>query len=163
MATECPDCGNSFSGYKCGCGYKLPFQRKDVLALSGASQNCTAHGCPMIGSISENTRPPHQWFCRFHWQQPADKWQEITHTLRQSPKEPTDEEKHMAEVKAYLKAHNLDSHDAKRYHVSKLVHDMANRMSAEPNKDWARNLIQRHEDGEFIPDRSLELAQKALR
>jgi len=81
MAIECPECGNQFSGYKCGCGYRVPYQKAEHQESSGPAM-CTAYGCPMLGTISESTRPPHNWFCRFHYNEPSNKWAEITTRVR---------------------------------------------------------------------------------
>ncbi len=80
IATECPDCGSGFYGYKCGCGYKMPYNRME--APIAQQTTCLAHGCPLPGSVSESTRPPHNWLCRFHFGEPAQSWQEITRKVR---------------------------------------------------------------------------------
>lgn len=84
-ASDCPECGNPFHGYKCDCGYKLPYRRKaDGTQETAEPTNCAAFGCPNAGTISENTRPPHHWLCGEHWNQPAGQWQAITQKLREA-------------------------------------------------------------------------------
>lgn len=49
--------------------------------------------------------------------------------------------------------------DEKRAMVQKYVRHVAGKQG---NKDWARAIIQRHEDGEVVPDYSLSMARQAL-
>jgi hypothetical protein len=46
--------------------------------------NCAAHGCPLPGSISPSayTTENSLWFCRFHFGEPAEKWPQITASIR---------------------------------------------------------------------------------
>jgi hypothetical protein len=135
MATiiECPDCGNGFSGYKCGCGYTIS------RAMTTPKQHiaCSYEACPDPAITKEFDLKP---ICRRHWE------------IRCNERD-----------RKYLKEHDLVTLDEKRAHINTLIRNLSNKMSATPSKQWAHNLIQRHEDGENIPDRSLELAQKALR
>jgi len=85
MATECPKCENIFKGYKCSCGYKLPYSKTH----SSSGNKCAANGCPLPGSICSSTGGPkageednRTWYCRFHFGvTDATKWPEITEKI----------------------------------------------------------------------------------
>lgn len=80
MATECPECGSMFKGYKCSCGYKVPFSKPKP-----TSSLCAAHGCPMAGTISHSLSPDkdghREWLCSFHFGREAKEWPGITEKI----------------------------------------------------------------------------------
>lgn len=45
---------------------------------------CLAYGCPLVGAISDSTRPPHRYFCRHHFGTPSSEWPEITQRVREA-------------------------------------------------------------------------------
>lgn len=46
--------------------------------------NCSAHGCPMRGSIAATTHAGEgtRWYCRFHFGEPVEAFDGITQTIR---------------------------------------------------------------------------------
>lgn len=38
----------------------------DVQPLEPKSQKCIAHGCPLLGTMSNSLNGSDQWYCRFH-------------------------------------------------------------------------------------------------
>lgn len=80
MATECPDCSRWFKGNDCSCGYQV----KRISRQPESNDMCLAHGCPLVGALSDATRPPHRYFCRHHFGAPADEWNRITKEIRES-------------------------------------------------------------------------------
>lgn len=78
---SCPECGTDIkqSARSCSCGWgktggRIPEAPKDY--------SCAAHGCPLLGSISPSIGPNGTYFCRFHFNTPADEWQAITQQIR---------------------------------------------------------------------------------
>lgn len=43
--------------------------------------NCSAHGCPMLGTMTRSTTGSKEWYCGIHFGAPAARWGEITHEL----------------------------------------------------------------------------------
>lgn len=43
---------------------------------------CPANGCPLPGAISPSIGPNGTFYCRFHFNEPAEKWNDITRRIR---------------------------------------------------------------------------------
>lgn len=82
--SECPKCEREMRGYKCDCGYKLPFNRPENQAAEKSS-NCIAFGCPCRGTISDGIGVDSKFTCRHHHGKDASDWQDITRKLRLLP------------------------------------------------------------------------------
>ena len=46
--------------------------------------NCECHGCPLPGGISPSIGSSNNWFCRYHFNEPAEAWPAITKRLREN-------------------------------------------------------------------------------
>lgn len=44
--------------------------------------SCQSYGCPLPGSISNSIGPNGAYFCRFHFNTPAEQWPSITQKIR---------------------------------------------------------------------------------
>jgi hypothetical protein len=57
---DCPECGLAFSGYKCKCGYKLPYQSGQAPVKTA----CSYAGCTENAITREFDNAA---LCRTHW------------------------------------------------------------------------------------------------
>jgi len=141
MATECPKCENVFKGYKCSCGYKLPYSPRKSQTGTG----CAAHGCPLPGSICSSTGGPkageedtRSWFCRFHFgASDANKWPEITEKISRGDL------------------------GAVKNHVSR--EDVTSSVTDKGPMRWAKEIMALHDAGMYDNYKGIEMAKAALK
>lgn len=81
MNSNCPDCNKVLRNPKrCSCGWTLSATKTDAPVNDG---KCTAHGCPMPGSISHSVHGSHSWLCHMHFRASVSNWQKLTEKIRQ--------------------------------------------------------------------------------
>lgn len=81
MNSNCPECSKPLRNpKKCSCGWAISdtkYQQPEFQV------NCSAHGCPMPGSISHSVHGSHSWLCHMHFRAPVGNWQSLTEKIRQ--------------------------------------------------------------------------------
>ena len=97
MAIDCPECGESFSGKKCKCGYVVNSAGREPRPVIA----CSHQGCQQPAMTRDKLGAN---VCRWHW-----------------------EREHRVEVLAYLDRHDLQTLDEKRYHFSKIASELSSK------------------------------------
>ena len=67
-----------------------------------------------------------------------------------------------AKDRAELKRLDLVTNEEKMLYCRKMVYELTNHFTAEPNTDWAKRIIKRMEDGENISRLQERMAKQAL-
>ncbi len=91
---DCPECGLAFGGYKCKCGYKLPYQSGQAPGKTA----CSYSGCTENAITREYDNAA---LCKTHWNY-----------------------RYECRVARAIAELGLHDRDAKRYHLSKITHSV---------------------------------------
>ena len=113
--------------------------------VPAASRPCFAHGCPLLGTISDSlvSSPAAHWFCRYHSAAKPEEFGEITRRLR------------FAFGKAADKAHAAegtpDGMSSEEWAAQWKRERAAILATPKPTgRDWAEKLRRREENGEDL-------------
>jgi hypothetical protein len=78
----CVQCGERYAGHlsRCpSCDTHAPRDQERPAQSHGT--NCAAHGCPLPGSVSDNTRGEGPWTCSPHRRADSKDWPAVTERL----------------------------------------------------------------------------------